>query len=116
MLRPLTNLIKGGPRVLEWTASAQESFQKTKQLLATAVMLQYPSPTAELSLATDASNTHIGDIMQQKSGTHWQPLGFFSCKLTDTESRYSTFDRELFAAQAAIKHFHNFCNGRSFQL
>ncbi len=43
--------------------------------------------------------------MQQKSGDHWRPLGFFSRKLTDTESRYSTFDRELLAAHAAIKNF-----------
>ncbi len=54
--------------------------------------------------------------MQQKSGTHCRPLGFFSHKLTDTESRYSTFDRELLATQAAIKHFRPFCEGRSFQL
>jgi hypothetical protein len=45
------------------------------------------------------------------SGDHWQPLGFFSCKLTDMESRYSTFDRKLLAAQAAIKHFRHFCEG-----
>jgi hypothetical protein len=38
--------------------------------------------------------------MQQKSGNHWRPLGFFSQKLTDTESCYSTFDHELLAAQA----------------
>ncbi len=54
--------------------------------------------------------------MQKKSKDHWQPLGFFSPKLTDTESRYSTFDRELLAAQAAIKHFHHFCEGHLFQL
>jgi hypothetical protein len=54
--------------------------------------------------------------MQQKSGNHWQPLGFFSRKLTDTESRYSTFDRELLAAHAAIKHFRHFCEGSQFQL
>jgi hypothetical protein len=35
--------------------------------------------------------------MQQKSDNHWRPLGFFSRKLTDTESRYSTFDRESVA-------------------
>jgi hypothetical protein len=81
-----------------------------------AVPLLHPSPTAELSLATDASETHIEGIMQQKSGTHWRPLGFFSPKLTDTESRNSTFDHELLAAQAAIKHFRNFCEGSSFQL
>jgi hypothetical protein len=70
--------------------------------------LQHPSPTAELSLATDTSYTHIGGVMQQKSGNHWWPLGFFSRKLTDTESRYSTFESELLAAHAAIKHFKTF--------
>jgi hypothetical protein len=54
--------------------------------------------------------------MQKKSRDHWQPLGFFSRKLTDMESRYSTFESELLAAQAAIKHFHHFCEGRAFQL
>jgi hypothetical protein len=43
-------------------------------------------------------------------------LGFFSCKLTDTELRYSTFDPKLLAAQAAIKHFRHFCEGRAFHL
>jgi hypothetical protein len=41
-----------------------------------------PLPQAELSLATDASDTHIGSVMQQKSGDHWRPLGFFFSKLT----------------------------------
>jgi hypothetical protein len=60
----------GGPRVLEWTTAAQESFQNAKQLLATAVPLQHSSPTGELFLATDAFYNHIGGIMQQKAGTH----------------------------------------------
>jgi hypothetical protein len=102
--------------MLEWTGFAQEAFQNAKRLLAAAVPLQHPASNAELSLATDASNTHIEGVMQQKSGDHWQPLGFFSRKLTDTESRYSTFDRELLAAHAAIKHFRHFCEGRAFQL
>jgi hypothetical protein len=67
--------------------------------------LQHPSPKAKLSLATDASYTHISGVMQQKSGDHWRPLGFFSQRLTDTESHYSTFDRELLAAFIAICHF-----------
>jgi hypothetical protein len=32
-----------------------------------------------------------------------------------TESRYSTFDRELLVAHATIKHFPHFCEGRAFQ-
>jgi hypothetical protein len=54
VLHPLTDLLKGGPRTLQWTATAQESFKKVKQLLAAVVPLQHPSPTAELSLATAA--------------------------------------------------------------
>jgi hypothetical protein len=109
VLHPLTDLLKGGPRTLQWTATAQESFQKVKRILAAAVPLQHPSPTAELSLATDTSDTHIGGVMQQKSGNHWRPLGFFSQKLTDAESRYSTFDLELLAAHTSIKHLRYFC-------
>jgi hypothetical protein len=93
--KPLTDLLKGGAKMLEWTVSAQEAFQKAKRLLAAVVPLQHPAPNAELSLATDACNTHIRGVMQQKSGNHWRPLGFFSRKLTDTESRYSIFDRNL---------------------
>jgi cytoskeleton-associated protein 5 len=96
---------------LEWTVSAQEAFQSAKRLLAVVMPLQHPAPNAELSLATDASDTHIGGVMQHNPGDHWRPLGFFSHKLTDMESHYSTFDRKLLAAHASIKHFRHFCEG-----
>jgi hypothetical protein len=116
VLKPLTDLLRGGAKTLQWTTTAQEAFQQAKRLLAVAVPLQHPARNAELSLATDAADTHIRGVMQQKSGDHWRPLGFFSRKLTDTESRYSTFDRKSLAAQAAIKHFCHFCKGCIFQL
>ncbi len=55
----LINLLRGGAKTLDWTASAQEAFQNAKRLLAAAVPLQHPAPNSELSLTTDASNTHI---------------------------------------------------------
>ncbi len=51
VLRPLTDLVEGGDKTLEWTASTQEAFQDAKCHLAEAVPLQYPTPNAELSLA-----------------------------------------------------------------
>jgi hypothetical protein len=102
VLKPLT---EGGSQDFAIECHRSGGFQQAKSLLAAAVLLQHPAPNAELSLATDASDTNIGGVMQQKSGDHWRPLGFFSCKLTDPESRYPTFDRELLALQAAIKHF-----------
>jgi hypothetical protein len=90
--------------MLEWTAVAKEAFQGAKRLLTKVVPFQNPSPQAELSLATDASSPHIGGAMQQKSGDHWRPLGFFSRKLSDRESRYSTFDREGLAAKRFLNN------------
>jgi hypothetical protein len=43
-------------------------------------------------------------------------LAFFSRKLTVTETRYSTFDRELLAAFAAVRHFRFLLEGRKFRL
>jgi hypothetical protein len=75
VLKPLTDLLRGGgAKTLEWTASTQEAIQNAKRLLAAAVPLQHPAPNAELSLATDASDTHIRGVIQQKSGSiggHW---------------------------------------------
>jgi hypothetical protein len=81
-----------------------------------AVPFRHPAPNAELCLATDTSDFHMGGIMQQKLGDQWRPLGFFSKKLAEIESHYSTFDQELLAVYLSIQNFHHFCEGRPFQL
>jgi hypothetical protein len=86
---------EGGTKTLKWTTSAQEAFQNAKCLLAAAVPLPTPRPNAELSLATDASDTHIGGVMQQKSGDHWRPLGFFFFSLIRLFRFSNTLDTVL---------------------
>jgi hypothetical protein len=81
VLRPLTDLLKGGTKTLEWTAAGEEAFQSAKCLLAAVLPLQHPAPNAEFSLATDSSDSDIGCVMQQKSGDHQHPFDFFSKKL-----------------------------------
>ena len=71
-------------------------------MLAQAAELIHPNPTAEISLAVDVSDHHVGGVLQQRSGSTWAPLAFFSRKLTEAEACYSTFDRELLAYVAAI--------------
>jgi hypothetical protein len=58
-----------------------------------------------LSLATDASDTHAGGVLQQLNGGSWQPLAFYSKQLSGAGTRYSTFDMELLAAFSAVRHF-----------
>ena len=47
---------------------------------------------------------------------HKQTIAFFSRKLSPTEARYSTFDRELLAAYSAVRHFRHFLQGHIFTL
>jgi Reverse transcriptase (RNA-dependent DNA polymerase)/RNase H-like domain found in reverse transcriptase len=69
IVKPLTDALKGGKKgstKLEWTADMATAFQLAKQALADACPLDHPSATAELSLATDASSTHVGGVLQQQ--------------------------------------------------
>jgi hypothetical protein len=115
VLKPLTDATSGKGNLL-WTSEMQTAFDHAKILLASATPLHHSHPHATLSLATDASDTHVGAVLQQKTGGCWQPLAFFSHKLSPTEGRYSTFDRELLAAFQAVKHFRFFLEGRPFTL
>jgi transposase InsO family protein len=55
-------------------------------------------------------------VLQQLSGGSWQPLAFYSKKLSGAGTRYSTFDRELLAAFSAVRHFRFLLEGRQFHL
>jgi hypothetical protein len=81
VLHPLKDLLKGSPKTLEWTNAAQEALQNAKCLLTVAVPVQHPSPQAELSLATIALDSHIGGIMQQKSGNQMTTSWFLYKKI-----------------------------------
>jgi hypothetical protein len=52
-LQPLTDLLKGSPKTLLWSTAA------AKAALVAAVPLCHPAPHAALSLAVDASDTHV---------------------------------------------------------
>ena len=103
-------------RKITWTPETIAAFVKCREVLADATLLAHPSHYAELSIAVDASSTAVGAVLQQKINEAWQPLGFFSKKLTDTQRNYSVYDRELLAAYSAIKHFRTMLEGRPFIL
>ncbi len=112
-LQPLTDLLKGSPKVLLWSPAADAAFVAAKAALVAAVTLCHPAPNAVLSLAVDASDSHVGGVLQQKVGNGWKPLAFYSKKLASAEVKYSTFDRNAFST---IRHFRFLLEGRQFQL
>lgn len=107
---------KNDKTVIEWTSDADQAFLEFKKALARAVILAHPHPNAEIILSTDASDTSIGATLQQKVNNEKQPLAFFSRKLSEAEKKYATYDRELLAIFAAIRHFYHQLEGRIFSV
>lgn len=97
---------------INWTPEATENFEKCKDDLKNATLLYFPSAHTPLSLMTDASDTSVGAVLQQKVDGNWKPLGYFSKKLTEAQKKYSTYDRELLAIYLAIIHFRNLVEGQ----
>ena len=115
-LQPLHKLLKVKCQNLTWDSETSKAFEDIKVNLAKATMLSHPKLAAPTSLATDASDTAIGAVLQQFVDGVWQPISYFSRKLSPAETKYSTFDRELLAIYLAIKHFRHFIEGRVFHV
>ncbi len=117
ILLPLTEALKGSkPAKLCWTPAMVHTFSSIKAALCQATVLSHPDPEAEICLAVDASNTHIGAVLQQREGQAWRPLAFFSKKLDSTQLKCSAFDRELLAASLRVRHFRYLLDGRNFHI
>lgn len=116
----LQSIIKGNKKndktPLEWTDETIAAFEECKNELAKATLLAHPAANAPLVLQVDASDTAVGAALHQIIKGESQPLGFFSRRLTDTEKRYSTYDRELLAAFKGVKHFRHMLEARNFVL
>ncbi len=51
----------------------QNSFDTNKSLLLSSVPLAHPDTAANIVMAADAFDTHIGDILQHKEKHGWRP-------------------------------------------
>ena len=102
---------KRDKRKIEWNPRADVSFEKCKQQIANAALLRHPIENAPLAIKSDASDTAMGAVLEQWNNDVWEPLGFFSKKFSDTQRRYSTYDRELQAIYSAVKFFRYMVEG-----
>lgn len=93
-----------------------DAFEKCKELLVSAPLLQYPDPTKPYILTTDASAVAIGAVLSQGPIGQDKPIAYASRTLSDTESRYSTIERELLAIIWATKHFRPYLYGHKFTI
>ena len=96
---PLTDLTrKAAPTRVVWTAKCVNAFQKLKESLCTAPVLQSPDFSRPFILQTDASDRGVGAILSQcDDNGQDHPVAYFSRKLLLREQRYSTIEKECLA-------------------
>jgi len=70
----------------------------------------------QLALVTEASTTAMGAVLQQRAQSAWQPLAFFSRKLSLAQQKYGTYDRELLAIYEAVRYFRHTHEARHFTI
>lgn len=116
---PLNALLTGSVKASHPVAIEGESlraFEACKKSLCDAALLAHPDPQAKLGLVTDASDTAISGVLQQLKNGDWQPLAFFSRRLSPSQTKYSPYDRELLAIYESIKYFRHMLEATHFTI
>ena len=113
---PLSERIRMEPKSKSLQLSEEEksSFANVKKVLADLSPLPHPDEkVTHYQMVCDASNFGIGAALHQMIDDEPVPIGFFSKKLSQTQSRYSAFDRELLAVYYSTLHFRHYIDGRN---
>ena len=104
-----------GKETVQWDTSLQTSFETLKQALLNAPVLAVYNPDASHRLYTDASSLiGMGAVLEQQlpGETSWKPLGYFSRKWTEAQSRYHVAAKEMLAIVSSISHFAHWLQSR----
>ncbi|GBM78910.1 Transposon Ty3-I Gag-Pol polyprotein, partial [Araneus ventricosus] len=110
----LKNSKKNDKRPVSWTDATLAAFEKCKADIINAATLTFHAPNQQLSIMVDASDLAIGAILHTTTSLGHKPLAFYSRKLSPSERKYNTYDRELLAIYATVKHFRHLLEGQNF--
>ncbi|KAL7306691.1 hypothetical protein TKK_0001364 [Trichogramma kaykai] len=108
--KPLTLSLKKNAKINVKDPTYIEAFNKCKELITNAPILQYPNFDEQFHITSDASNFAIGAVLSQKG----HPISYFSRTLNSAEQNYSTIEKELLAIVEACRHFRPYVYGRKF--
>lgn len=113
---PLTNLLKGKPKIVQWDDEAENSFIALKEKLITAPILSCPDFSEPFTIQTDASDIAIAGILTQDIQGEEHVIAYFSRKLTVSQRSWKAAEKEGVAALEAIEKFRPYVEGARFTL
>ena len=101
---------------INWTPELIKSFELVRHAIAHAPLLRFPDFNKPFYVATDASCLGIGGVLYQPDSpsediTGDNIIAICSKKLNDTQRRYSTYKKELYAVVYCLRQFHAYIWG-----
>lgn len=115
LTKPLTKCLKKGA-IIDHNPEFVKCFETCKNLLINQPILQYPDFSKPFNLTTDASNVALGAILSQGPIGNDLPVAYASRTLNDSETNYSTIEKELLCIVWATKYFRPYLYGRKFNI
>ena len=112
---PLRELLRKEAK-FEWGLPQQESFEKLKQLLASAETLAYFDIHAPTQVIADASPVGLGAVLVQEQNGESRVICYASRSLSDVEKRYSQTEKEALGLVWACERFNMYLYGTDFEL
>ena len=85
----------------KWSDAEQNAFDTMKRIMASEIILAYPNFDKPFEIHTDASAYQLGACFSQDG----KPIAFYSRKITPTQTRYTTTERELLSIVETLKEF-----------
>jgi hypothetical protein len=99
IVTPLTNLLKKFAVTYEWEEACDEAFETLKGILVKAPVLKLPDFDKDFEIHSDASDFAIKGVLVQEG----RLVAFESKKLSETERRWPTHEKEMWAVIHCLK-------------
>ncbi len=96
---PLRNLFKKSNVTYKWEEACDEAFEALKGILVKAPVLKLPDFAKDFEIHSDASDFAIGGVIMQDG----KPVAFESKKLSETERRWPTHEKEMWVVIHCFK-------------
>jgi hypothetical protein len=112
---PLYKLLKKGVKFV-WTESQENALQHQISELISHPILQYPDFSNKFILTTDASNSGLDAILSQGPVGKDLPVAYPGRNLNNSETHYTTSEKELLPIMWATKYCRPYLYGRRFKI
>uniref|UniRef100_A0AAG5DT40 RNA-directed DNA polymerase n=1 Tax=Anopheles atroparvus TaxID=41427 RepID=A0AAG5DT40_ANOAO len=116
LTKPLSKCLKKDATVNFNQEEYRTSFEELKKIISSDQILIYPDFKLPFILTTDASNYALGAVLSQMQDGKERPIAFGSRTLNETESNYSTTEKEALAIIWAVQKYKPYLYGNKFTL